>query len=103
VRFAGIRVFLSMLTIGCGPFGLLGAFVAQELWMWFAAPYVSIATPTFGQFYFVCAVFGFFRAARYVTDGTFDWKDAVTSSVVGPLLLLIAGFLVYFLISRFRH
>lgn len=95
MRFAGIRVFLSMLTIGCGPFGLLSAYVAQKLWMWFVGPLLHLVGPTYAQFYIVCAAIGFLRAARYVKDGDFDWKEAVMGSTITPALLLTAGFLIH--------
>lgn len=101
MRFAGIQVFFSMLAIGCGPFGLLSAFVAQKLWEWFADPYLRISAPSYEALYVVFSVIGFFRAGRYVKDGRFDWKDAVTGSLISPALLLIAGFLIHVLTLRF--
>lgn len=95
MRFAGIRVFLSMLTIGCGPFGVLSAYVAQKLWEWFAVPLLHLAAPSYEKFYIVCAAVGFLRATRYVKDGDFNWNDALTGSVITPTLLLTAGFLIH--------
>jgi len=100
VRFAGVRVFFSMLTIGCGPFGLLGAFTALKLWEWFLGPWLRQAAPPFAQIYLVISILGFFRAARYVRDGRLDWRDAIESSLLSPGLLLSAGFLVHVLVGR---
>lgn len=102
VRFAGIQVFLSMFLIGFGPFGLLSAFVAQKLWMWFATPYLHVGMPSHEALYLVFSIFGFFRAGRYVRDGSFDWRDAVTSSLLTPALLLSAGFFIHVMTPHFR-
>ena len=100
MRFAGVRVFFSMVVIGGGPFGLLAAFTAMKLWEWFLVPWLRIAVPAFGQIYFVIAIFGFFRTARYVKDGRLDWKDAVIDSLLSPALLLSAGFLIHVFVGR---
>jgi hypothetical protein len=95
VRRSGVGIFFALVTIACGPFGLSSAFVALNLWSWFAAPLLHVAAPTFLQMYCVFAVIGFVRSARYVKDGRFDWKDAIISSVLNPGLLLVAGYLVH--------
>lgn len=100
MRSAGIWVFFSMLVTGAGPFGLLGAFTAIKLWQWFLMPWLRVATPPFEQIYLVIAIVGFFRSARYVKDGNFDWKDALVESWLTPALLLSAGFLIHVLIGR---
>jgi hypothetical protein len=101
MRIAGVLVFFSLLAIGFGPFGVVSAFAALQLWTWFASPILHMASPTFEQMYFVFAIIGFFRAARYVKDGRLDWKDAVIGSVLSPGLLLLAGFLIHVGAKRF--
>lgn len=100
MRFAGVRVFFSMLVIGSGPFGLLGAFTALNLWEWFVGPWLRMPAPPFVQIYLVITTIGFFRAARYVKDGRLDWKDAVIDSLLNPALLLSAGFFIHVLVGR---
>jgi hypothetical protein len=87
-------VYFAIIVVALGPFGLWSAFVAIRLWEWFLTPSLRF-DPSFPQMYGLFAVVGLFRTARYVKDGTFDWKDAVTGSLMSPALLLLAGYLVH--------
>jgi hypothetical protein len=91
---SAISVYLALAVVALGPFALASAWVALNLWTWFLDPAVRF-TPTYPQMYAAFAVIGLFRTARYVEDGRFRWKDAVTGSLLTPALLLLAGFLIH--------
>lgn len=92
-------VYLSLIVVALGPFALSATFAAHWLWLWFLATgFRFLPTPL--QFYVVFAAYGIFRTGRYVQNGVFRWKDAVLSSILTPMLLLLAGFLVHLALYR---
>ena len=103
MRSDGVGIVLPLIMIGCVPFGVSSAFVALQLWSWFAVPAFRIAAPPpFLPIYCVFAIVGFLKSTRYVKDGKFDWEDAVISSLLNPGLLLLTGFVIHLVAIGFR-
>jgi hypothetical protein len=92
-------VYLALIAVALGPFALTATYTAHWLWLWFLAPGLRFL-PTPLQFYVVLAAYGIVRTARYVQNGHFRWNDAIVSSLVNPLLLLLAGFLAHIALYR---
>jgi uncharacterized BrkB/YihY/UPF0761 family membrane protein len=92
-------VYLALTVVALGPFALASAFVTLRLWSWFLDPALRF-TPTYPQLYAAFALIGLFRTARYVQDGRFRWKDALTGSLLTPTLLLLAGYIIRLGIHR---
>ena len=92
-------VYLALIVVALGPFALSATYTAHWLWLWFLAPGLRFL-PTSLQFYIVLAAYGIFRTTRYVQNGHFRWKDAILGSIITPLLLLLAGFLVHLALYR---
>jgi hypothetical protein len=87
-------VYLALAIVALGPFALASAYTALRLWNWFLDPALRF-TPTYPQMYTAFALIGLFRTARYVQDGRFRWKDALTGSLLTPALLLLTGYLIH--------
>jgi len=84
-----------MIAIACGPFALWSTYIALQFWNWFAAPVLHVVSPPILPLYCFFAVVGFLRSGRYIKDGVFDWRDALTSSLLSPGLLLMTGYIVH--------
>ncbi len=92
-------VYLALVVVALGPFALSATITAQYLWRWFLAPGLRFM-PTPLELYVVMAIYGIFRTARYVQDGRFRLRNAILGSLLTPMLLLLAGYLVHLALQR---
>lgn len=91
-----VAIVVPLFWIITIPFALWDCYVLGRLWAWFVVPLFGLVQPSLWQFYGLFLVIAVFkRTAAKKEEPKVDWSSTMITYVLGPAMLLLAGYLVH--------